>query len=476
MTWEATRDFIEGKEVAVTRGNEKYAGRWVRNRYLSPDKSETPLLVGLPKPGPPVLDPIMLSPWRLRDHVALIGSAYQGKTCLAQDLAVQWAARGGGLCYIAADREETLSFLAKLPADRLDDIVWIDTAPEQPPDAIPDDIGVQLDPLCPMRAAPGDKTLRQTIAMDLTDCINENDPGPSDIVCDIAPSIFAAALAMPEVQTLTDVKTLLFDVRAPDRLRDLVETAGLSEAIFKRATEEETPEGIPPITELPFVFSNVLNQRTDPPYLADSGLDLGAAIDAGQIIVLAGYLGAASRGRYRTQIMGIAATTLLRRLQQAVPATEYDGPPFPVVVDDVRSVLPAGSMNVLIDLLTAESRLGGLLTMQSLDLLPDRVVATMQREVDTVCVFQQGTSTASEVLSAWDVDKRAIKRQVARIPEGIVATSCGSFWVARRDIPSDPVLTRACAHLPPERAHETITEAITASVQRHGSPYGKSKG
>jgi hypothetical protein len=142
----------EGHERVVSDdADRRYAGEWYRRLVAEADADE--LTIGTfddPVRGPD--HPARLPVDSLRQHALITGATGLGSGTLSTELLRQVAARGHGLALLSRGGEEARRLLEQLPADRLDDVVWVD------PQAGDDDSGSGgFNLLSPSRAVGDDR-------------------------------------------------------------------------------------------------------------------------------------------------------------------------------------------------------------------------------------------------------------------------------------------------------------------------------
>ena len=118
-----------GREIGIEEvdSSNVWAGKYPRQLFESAatvDDGE--VKIGYSSDSQRGFRPVSIGRTVVFRHTALFGDSGHGKTTLLKNLMVQWAYAGDGFCYIDSGGGGSEDLLRKLPAHRLDDVVWVD--------------------------------------------------------------------------------------------------------------------------------------------------------------------------------------------------------------------------------------------------------------------------------------------------------------------------------------------------------------
>lgn len=422
------------------------------------------------------------------DHAALdagcyvVGDEPQYRTTLLHDWCVQWAERGYGFCYVHPRGPEPRELLARLPDDRLDDVVWIDYGRTQLADSldVPPVRRVGVDPF----AGPAGDIDTGALVTDpvIGRCANwlaaasESTEYFDWNVARVLETLLPLQIGDdgPDYRDVTtpflrislgEDPSLLFEfVDGPAAERQLTQAYAYDDTVFRKV-------------------SQCLGDPRDPfasnPLLGTSTYAIEEAITNDDIVLVTGALPDPGPGPVDTRkLIGthVLVQTLVRRLWERAQSAPTDTTSTPLLLDGITALSP--KQDILIPELLEHAPATPLVPILSgpeTSDLPDRLTLPIAEHVDTQVKYSDPTAPGQPSLPSGDIEamERAIEREQEspiaagaryRISTGNAGYLTGSPQTAtptRTARPGDPPATR---HGP-----ETVAQAITESVTRHGA-------
>lgn len=425
------------------------------------------------------------------DAAALAGGGYvtaddqQRRTALLQDWCVQWAEQGLGFCYVHPRGPEPQELLARLPDERLDDVVWIDFGRDSLPDRfdVPAQKRVCIDALegvedgiepstlhtDPITARTTDyvaacsdhRMFDWNVARILTTVLpwvlGESGPG----VHEVRPAIGQAGTA----GTIDRLLELQPDGPDPTARAQLTQALDVDRKSFTTASQ---CLGWP---RDPFPSNPLVGETTYPP---------GRALTEGRILLVTGALPTtdAEEPQYDAHRLGtpVLIANVVQRLWEAAQC-HRTGEPFPLVLDGLVDLVPEPGVR-LREILEqgTDTPLDLVASGPSREALPKGLGRTVSEHVDTQIVRVAG-GTSEDDRSAVTGDTTIAERYLEREASGVVGE--GPLWWVRTGtagtITSNPrakVRSRPAVPRDPPTARrdpEGVARAIGRSVDRYGA-------
>lgn len=438
---------------------------------------------------------VALTNGELRNSCYVQGAVPEQQTALCQRLCLQWAHAGLGFCYVHAGGPELLDLVYALPADRLDDIVWIDLDRQDICShlSVPKTQVVCLEafdgPEPPVRergliSDPIDGRLADL--MDICSERDEFDWNVATLLSAVLPSVFrdddltmfgdpGVSSAFMSAQHATDTTPLLELVPSNER-----ETIGVQ---LKRAFEHD-PNAVlkaklllsTPVDRLQYY--NPLGGETT--YSFSEGLEENA------IVLVRGDFPSPHEPNGLGAEIAASATqlltlTVLRRLWEALQARAESGPEtetqpvYPLVVDGMGE-LCAGDGSLFRELLSnqAETPLALIGSGPETNALPEELALEINDHAGIMITFEEhATEGIQRSLVSQDTAtmERALANEatnaVADAPVCWVQTNREGVLVGKSR-QSETMPVRPFGAVSRQRTDSEVETALTQSVQSHG--------
>ncbi len=427
-------------------------------------------------------DPVQLSHDALDAGCYVAGDDPQRRTALLHDWCVQWAERGHGFWYVHPRGPAPRELLGRLPAGRLDDVVWIDFTRRQLADSldVPPIRRVGVDPVAGPAAAIDTAALATppavgrsagwlAAASEATARFDWNVARVLDtliplLVDEAGPAIHEIPPRCRRAALEDDPGHVVELVDEPAIERQLTQAHAHDDAVFRRV-------------------AHCLSLPRDPfasnPLLGASTYAVEAALTSTDIVLVTGALPAPDTTSVATpDLLGthVLIQTLVRRLWEAAQTAPPDARPTPLLLDGVTALSPA--QDTLLPELIAHAPatpLAPVLAGPERDALPDRLTLPITDGIDTRVQYTDGTRPGHDALPTGDTGAtaQAIEREQS---SPVAAGEC--WWLSTGNaglLTGDPrtaTPTRAVRRGdPPATRHDaaTVAQAITDSVTRHGT-------
>ena len=432
----------------------------------------------------------------LDDGCYVEGPESHRQTALVHSWCVQWAEAGYGFMYVHPQGPDPHELLARLPDDRLDDVVWIDVNRRRisPVLDVPPLRRVTVDPFdIPDRdheALTVDPVNTRTSAyMDAFSEQSAFDWRVAHVLSAVLPARFIRDdVGISDVNSAVEVDSLV-ELCASQASPD--SNAGQELAIIKRAMHGIFDREGSAARDAGELIRLLYEAYTQNPFMDDTSYDIGDALSEGHIVLVTGNW-ATEGAQLRTRLL-VAA--LCCRLIEAATISGVDGPTFPVVFNRIGE-LYAGEGDLEQRLMRLSDRLpiAPVFSGPPKDHLEQSLRDFVNIEFDTRVVvadphahrpdsrFDGERLNLSSSLITWELE--AVERYLQREASGTVAegplcwlrTGCTNRLVGADGV--DQSMEPALAPDPPEKRHspEAVAEAITRSLERRGvEPLGWSE-
>jgi hypothetical protein len=407
----------------------------------------------------------------------------QERTTLLQDWCVQWAEAGRGFCYVHPGGPAPRELLARLPDNRLEDVVWLDFGRSQLAYQldISDTKRVGIDPFeGPEETIDTDTLVTDPTAARVADFVavcSEYDPfdwNVARILTTVLPWLFEEPIpnhleltrALYEagsdetIEPVLDVTPELGDRTARTQLHHALSIDPEAFTIAKRCLGwPRDPFTRNPFKETTYALHDALAEERI--VLVTGGLPAHDASSSGPI------------DRLGTRLL---ATNVLQRLWEAAQ-THTAATTFPLLLDGITDLVPEPGVRVREILEHGEGTplqvvASGPLTEE----LPDSVEHTIDEFVDTG-VVSAGDGEPHLPLCLWDEDDATIDwllehRQTDHIEDGLL------WWIRTRTAgeatDEQPPVTRIDAAISRDsstakREPDAVANAIASSIDRYGA-------
>lgn len=444
-------------------------------------------------------DPITLGADELRVGTYIEGAVPEQQTALCTNLMAQWARAGAGFCYVHPDAFATLDVLAALPADRLDDVVWLNLRPRRLPDQLGVDTDHQpaVDPTTVAEGVPRDACVTPPAAARVGDWLDVLAADETHADWNLG-HVLAAVLdrAVSADMTLTDLVNALnaagYDAMYTDdevgvdvlceRLGDQPGadwTAGIRRAERLDADVYKDAQHL--------LANATLYGEALSPLRGPSSCSLPELVADDAIILVTGDLPAADATglmpRMRRLATHLLATVIVRRVWEGVQAmaAEHEGEPslYPVVLDDVTRLFahePRLLQALLTDGTDPKTPLAVVCNGRAPGCFGDEIEGATMHSVPTRLRFEERAS--DDTARALRTDTDVMERVFAAAEEGAIAPPA-TCWLDRDaaglvgsldDLGGFEQLEPVG---PPEpvQSQDAVGAAIERSRERHGTPH-----
>ncbi|WP_135536137.1 TraM recognition domain-containing protein [Halostella pelagica] len=340
-------------------------------------------------------------------HVLNLGQTGEGKSQLLLHTALQDAEKGHGLCLVNPKGSLIDEFLAKLPEERWDDVIYINPSRD----------GVAsinvLETYTNGRMSKAQKeNQKEIIVSDLIDLFRRRSENWGDRFGRILETVLRAFLDLNikngESNTLVDVYRSIIN---PDVLTELIDRTRdpvICEQLV-RIKEDMTSRELEPLQRRlnDFVMNSTVRRVIE----GESGVDFRDAVNQGKIILLDIQKG--ELGDTASQIIGsIVITKVWAAAQSRVTQSIDQREPFYLFVDELQNFTGEAGNFAKILSEAREYRLGCWLATQYLHQLG----GTMQRSVTNncrtkICFNPRGSEDETRIAGMLQgVEKRELKR------------------------------------------------------------------
>ncbi len=441
------------------------------------DSVEPPTTVG-PVPDEPART-VRLPDGALDAGCYIGGGQPPDQTAVLHSWCVEWAAAGHGFCYVHPRGPEPRDLMARLPEERLEDVVWIDVRRTRLGEHldVPPATRVCIDPF---RVPEGDDayaidpvTARVDAYMDAyaeRPSHNRTVGRLLDVV--LPPLIASDDLAVGDVSNAL-TKANLGTPEALLALEPFAENPRAEREIMAAFDREPTAF---------LVAKHALTTPLDPypsnPLLGVSTYDVGRALANNQIVLVTGAMPQSGRhggSDIDCYVTHVLVGALLCRLWEAAQLTDV-ARTYPLVVDGVED-LAVGDATLYRDLLadTDGTPLAPVLAGPPIEAFEDPLRRAVTDHVATnLTVASQGEVDRSSVLQTGSLDAAAWylnrKTNTEVAPEGICWLRTGTDGVLAGSEALQRGLQPARIPAMPRGRHSrgSLAAAITRSVERHG--------
>lgn len=412
----------------------------------------------------------------------VIGDEPQQRTTLLHDWCVQWAERGHGFWYVHPRGPEPRELLARLPADRLEDVVWIDYGRSQLADSldVPPVRRVGVDPFAgPASDIDPDALITDPVIGRCANWLAAAGESTEDfdwnvarvletllplLVGDEGADYWEVTKVFSSV-SLDDDPSLLFEfVDGQAAERQLTQAHAYDDTVFRKVSQ---------------CLGNPRDPFASNPLLGESTYDIENTLTNTDIVLVTGALPEPGPRPVDTRkLLGthVLIQTLVRRLWERAQTAPADATPTPLLLDGITPLSP--EQDTLIPELIEHAPptpLVPVLAGPEIRELPERLTRPIVEHVDTQVQYSDPTGPGQPSLPSGDIE--AMERAIEREQESPIAADA-RCWISTGNAgyltgnPQTATPTRAAQPSdPPATRHgaETVAQAITESVTRHGA-------
>lgn len=370
-------------------------------------------------------------------HILELGATGTGKTQAAVHTALQDIQKGRGLCFINPKGDAIDQILAKIPEDRLDDVIYINPA-EEPVTAV--------NPLEPhvhdAMSTAALENQKEIIVGDILALFKRQSQNWGDQWPRILSTVLRAYLDLniryEESNTLGDALRAITDNDEIETLIDRMDDPVIRNHLINIRDDLSDYEKLPLKNRIQDFLGNDVIRRV---IEGDTSIDFYDAIRTGKIILVDVQRG--EIGRNASPLIGsIVLTQVWAAAQARIALPEDERTLFPVFVDEVKHYASESSN---FDEILSESREYGLsvwMISQYLDQLDPAMQRAAVNNCRTKIVFQpeiadDGTRVANMLvgLDKHDLQRLGSYRAAMQTPDGSEAVTFDTLppWDPDRD-------------------------------------------
>jgi len=321
-------------------------------------------------------------------HALNIGPTGYGKTQLLLHVALQDAEKGHGLCIVNPKGDMIDEFIAKLPEDRLDDVVYINPAREP---VTPINV---LEPQVTEEMNQAQKeNQKEIIVSDLIDLFKRQSENWGDQFGRVLETLLRAHIDLniqkQESKTLVDVFRCVIQDQPLTELIDQTQDSVIREQLV-RVKEDMTSYEMEPLQRRlnDFVMNETIRRVIG---TEESGLDFRKAVDNGKIILVDIQKGEVG-GTVSELVGSIVITKIWAAAQSRITQPVEQRTPFFLYVDELQNFAGEGSNFTKILSEAREYRLGCWLATQYLEQLATEMRRAVSNNCRTKIVFNPSGS------------------------------------------------------------------------------------
>jgi len=370
-------------------------------------------------------------------HILELGATGTGKTQAAVHTALQDIQKGRGLCFINPKGDAINQLLAKMPEDRLDDVIYINPA-EEPVTAV--------NPLEPhvheAMSAAALENQKEIIVGDILALFKRQSQNWGDQWPRVLSTVLRAYLDLniryEESNTLGDALRAITDQDELESLIDRMDDPVIRNHLVNIRDDLSEYEKLPLKNRIQDFLGNEVIRRV---IEGETSIDFYEAIRTGKIILVDVQRG--EIGRNASPLIGsIVLTQVWAAAQARIALPEDERTLFPVFVDEVKHYASESSN---FDEILSESREYGLsvwMISQYLDQLDPAMQRAAVNNCRTKIVFQpeiadDGTRVANMLvgLEKDDLQRLGSYRAAMQTPDGSEAVTFDTLppWESDRD-------------------------------------------
>jgi len=321
-------------------------------------------------------------------HVLNIGPTGYGKSQLMLHVALQDAEKDHGLCIVNPKGDMIDEFIAKLPEDRLDDVVYINPArePVTPINVLEPQVTEEMN-------QAQMENQKEIIVSDLIDLFKRQSEQWGDQFGRVLETLLRAHLDLNikhgESNTLVDVFRCVIQEEPLTELIDKTEDQVIREQLV-RVKEDMTSYELEPLQRRlnDFVMNTTIRKVIG---AEESGVNFREAVDNGKIILVDIQKGEV--GDTISELVGsIVITKVWAAAQSRITQPEEERVPFFLYVDELQNFAGEGSNFTKILSEAREYKLGCWLATQYLDQLSSEMRRAVTNNCRTKVVFNPSGS------------------------------------------------------------------------------------
>lgn len=449
----ASETLINGTES--DGGKQPYAGQWVREMLEAhDDRDDENTWVGYTRDNVRGVREAGIEYNSLFRHMAFFGMTGYGKSTVLKNLMLQWAYMGHGFCFIDPKGEDILDLLQVLPADRLDDVVWVEPGNEELDTSVGFNFfDTRLDP-----GDPGFESEVQNVVEDLVSIL-KNDGSWGATMESVSKAVATQLVrAQEENFTIVDMYRIIAEEEEREAFVDSEMGDELEQVYLKRLKNYDDDEFDPLLRRI----KDWVNNRVTREMIAHekSSVNISEIVEDGKIMLVR------TSSIPSSNATRMVATTIIRRIWAAIQARADletdDYSPYFVVMDEFNE-LTNGEMDIEEMFSKGRSlRLSLCVANQYPSQLDDDVQQALNN-CENLFTFNPGQNNiadAKDLASTFDTE-------IPDLIELDMFSLLGRFSVDGEK--TDAILVDSFPEYPPRRSR-TVAEAIKErSIRNYGA-------
>ena len=341
-------------------------------------------------------------------HVLNIGPTGYGKSQLLTHVALQDAEKGHGLCILNPKGDLIDEFIAKLPEDRVDDVVYINPArePVTPINVLEPQVTEEMN-------TAQLENQKEIIVSDLIDLFKRQSENWGDQFGRVLETLLRAHLDLNikqnESKTLVDVFRCVIQDEPLTELIDQTQDSVIREQLVRVKEDMSSYEMEPLQRRLnDFVMNPTIRRVIG---AEESGLDFRKAVDQGKLILVDIQKGEVG-GTVSELVGSIVITKIWAAAQSRITQPIEQRTPFLLYVDELQNFAGEGSNFTKILSEAREYRLGCWLATQYLHQLAHEMRRAVSNNCRTkICFNPSGSEDINQIIGMFQgIQKKDLKR------------------------------------------------------------------
>ncbi len=445
-----------GKELTATgtvaNEEETFAGEWPRRMIEhAQENPEQATWIGYGKAG---VQEAGISFENLTQHIGVFGTTGYGKSTVLQNMLQQWAYGDHGWCFIDPKGDGASELLQLLPAERLDDVVWIEPGSERNREVGFNFLNIGLEPNHPQYDAAVEALVDDLVSLLRAERYwgARMDRVAQNMIRAMHRSSYDYTLLDMYYALLTEDNRQQFADHVSEERIEFIQEYTQKIAELSDSSLEPLLGRFQPWVENPITRRLIAHR--------DSPLNISEAVEEGELVVV-------RNGTESTTIANMIATAVMRRVWTAIKARkarpESDRDPYFLVVDEFDAVV---NEETDVEAMLSKARamnMGVTLCCQQPSQLPKSVQNAIFGNCNTLLSFRPGNPS-----DATAIAKRFGDLSGSELNETPSYHAWLRLTLGENDALSDPVRIKTFAPYPPLRSDAEAERVVDQSLVTYG--------